>query len=105
VFDELFRLESLREFRESWGFWHVLQNGSKEDRKGLQSGDWDYAKLRAMVHKYRISSQLRQMLESTWASLVSKAGELLPESLRAELVQIGEPFRRFMAKSHALSEI
>jgi len=105
VFDELFRLESMRDFRESWGFWHVMQNGSKEDRKGLQNGEWDYAKLRAMVHKYRISSHLKQMLESTWTKLIGKAAELLPEGLRAELMQIGEPFRRFMAKSQALSEI
>jgi len=105
VFDELFRLNTVGDFYESWGFWHVLRHGTKEDRKGLQSGEWDYAKLRAIVHKYRISSQLRNMLETTWATLIAKAGELLPEQLRAELLQIGEPFLRFMAQSQALSEI
>jgi heptaprenyl diphosphate synthase len=105
LFEELFRLESPRDFRESWGFWHVLQNGTKEDRKGMQNDEWDYGKLRSMVHKYRMNMQLGQMLESTWNTLLSKAGEVLTESLRAELIQIGEPFRRYMAKSQVLSEI
>jgi len=105
LFDEWYRLESTDDFHESWGFWYVIEHGSKEDRKSMQNGEWDYVKLRAMVHKYRLSTQLRQLLESTWKTMQAKTNEWLPEGLRSEIAQIGEPFRRFLAKAPALSEI
>lgn len=105
LLEELYRLESASDFRESYGFWYIMHKGSREDRKGLQHGDWDYTKLRAMVHKYRISSHLNEQLESCYRAYSVKAHDCVPESLKNDLLLIGEPYKRFITKTHVSSEI
>lgn len=105
ILKELFRFDSIYEFREGYGFWHILHKGSREDRKGLQNSDWDYTKLRTMIHKYRISALLNEQFESNYDELCVKVHDCLPDSLSAALLQIMEPFRRYAAKSQVLNEI
>lgn len=105
ILEELYKLDSIQEFREGYGFWHILHKGSREDRKGLQNSDWDYTKLRTMIHKYRISALLNEQFESNYEMLCAKVRECMPDSLSAELLQIAEPFRRYAAKSQVLNEI
>lgn len=105
IFEEIYRAESLGDFRGSWGFWHILQNGSKEERKQLQTAETDPAKLRTLLHKYNVSSQLYQMLDSHINQLYMKVQQLDSDKLISELFHIGEPFLRFLSKPKVLEEI
>jgi len=105
ILEELFRLDSIQDFYEGYGYWHIMHKGSREDRKGLQNKDWDFTKLRAMDHKYRLTPMLNEQLESNYEALCSKVHDCLSDTLAAELLQIVEPFRRYVAKSQVLNEI
>ncbi|TCZ81317.1 heptaprenyl diphosphate synthase [Paenibacillus albiflavus] len=105
ILEELFRLDSIQDFHEGYGYWHIIHKGSREDRKGLQNKDWDFTKLRAMVHKYRLTSMLNEQFESNYEALCTKVHDCLPDTLAAGLLQIVEPFRRYVAKSQVLNEI
>jgi heptaprenyl diphosphate synthase len=105
IFEEIFRAESAQNFRGSWGFWHILQNGSKDDRKQLQADEPDQAKLRTLLLKHNVSAQLYQLLEGAILQLQAKVRQLDSEKLVSELFQICEPFTRFLTKLKALEEI
>ena len=49
IFEEIFRMESTANFRGSWGFWHILQHGTKEERKQLQVKNQITAKVRTLI--------------------------------------------------------
>ncbi|MDD9267635.1 heptaprenyl diphosphate synthase component 1 [Paenibacillus sp. GCM10023248] len=105
IFDEIFRMESAAaSFMGSWGFWHILQHGTKEERKQLQTEDTDQAKVRTLLHKYHISSQLYEMLDAQTKQLQSKVQQLGSDKLISELFHIGEPFLRFLAKQPKVLE-
>ncbi|NEW06082.1 heptaprenyl diphosphate synthase component 1 [Paenibacillus sp. SYP-B3998] len=104
IFEEIFRVESTVHFRESWGYWHIVQNGTKEERKQLQAEEADPMKVRALIHKYNISSQLYQMLDDQIKQLHVKVKQLDSDKLISELFHIGEPFLRFSAKRPKLLE-
>ncbi|MEW9698995.1 heptaprenyl diphosphate synthase component 1 [Paenibacillus sp. SI8] len=97
IFEEIFRIESTDDFRGSWGFWHILQHGTKEERKQLQADDTDNSKIRTLIHKYNVSSQLYQMLDAHIKQLQAKVHQLDSDKLISELFHIGEPFLRFSA--------
>ncbi|BFT71429.1 MULTISPECIES: heptaprenyl diphosphate synthase component 1 [Paenibacillus] len=104
LFEEIFRLESASDFKGSWGFWHILQHGTKDERKQLQTEESDQAKVRTLVHKYHIPSQLYQMLDSQTKLLQAKVKQLESDKLISELFHIGEPFLRFLAKQPKVLE-
>lgn len=105
IFDELFRIESAAaSFNGSWGFWHILQHGTKDERKQLQAEDCDQGKVRTLLHKYHISSQLYEMLDAQTKLLQSKVQQLGSDNLISELFHIGEPFLRFLAKQPKVLE-
>jgi heptaprenyl diphosphate synthase len=104
IFEEIFRIESAANFKGSWGFWHILQHGTKEERKQLQAEESDLTKVRTLLHKYNITSQLYQMLDSYTKQLQSKVQQLESDKLISELFHIGEPFLRFLAKQPKVLE-
>ncbi|MDU0199960.1 MULTISPECIES: heptaprenyl diphosphate synthase component 1 [Paenibacillus] len=104
LFEEIFRLESAADFKNSWGFWHILQHGTKDERKQLQTEESDQVKVRTLMHKYHIPSQLYQMLDSQTKLLQAKVKQLESDKLISELFHIGEPFLRFLAKQPKVLE-
>lgn len=105
LFEELFRVESMDHFRGSWGYWHILQNGTKEERKLLQEGNADVNKLRMLILKHNIPAQLYALLEGAVTALHAKAGQIGSDKLTDELLQFSEPFARLLNKPKALEEI
>ncbi|PYI54926.1 heptaprenyl diphosphate synthase component 1 [Paenibacillus flagellatus] len=105
LLDELRRIERDRDFRSGWAFWHLLQIGTKEERRQLQNEDTDPGKLRALLHKYNVKATLFQMLESQFKTLSDKIRQFDSEKLVAELYQIGEPFLRAISAPRALEEV
>jgi heptaprenyl diphosphate synthase len=105
LFEELFRVESTDEFRNSWGYWYIWDNGSKEERKQLQMDEPDPAKIKTLLHKYNISSQLYQMLEIHVELLCTKIQQLHSDKLISELFHIGQPFLTYLSKPKVVEEI
>jgi heptaprenyl diphosphate synthase len=104
IFEELFRSESSADFPGSWGFWYILHNGSKEERKQLQAAELDSVKIKTLLHKYNISAQLNQMLDFRIEQLYAKVQTIDSDKLKSELVHIGQPFLRHLSKSKLLEE-
>lgn len=101
---EIIRSETVKQFRGSWGYWHIIQNGTKEERRLLEADVQDDAKLWQMVLKYNIKGQLFHMLEEQVQQVWSKIRQLDCENLAQELYHIGEPFRRFAMQPKVLEE-
>lgn len=105
LLDELRRIERDDDLRSGWAFWHLLQIGTKEEKKQLQSEEADSGKLRSLLHKYNVRATLCQMLETQFQLLSNKIREFESEKLVGELYQIGEPFVRALTVSRALEEV
>lgn len=105
LLDELRRLERGTDFRSGWAFWHLLQVGTKEEKKQLQQTDTDIGKLRALLHKYNVQATLYGMLESQFRLLSDKIKQFDSEKLVSELYQICAPFSRALKAAPALEEV
>ncbi|OPH60908.1 heptaprenyl diphosphate synthase [Paenibacillus ferrarius] len=104
IFEEIFHIEAIASFRGSWAFWHILQHGTKEERKQLHAEESDQTKVRTLLHKYNIKSQLYQMLDTHTKQLQAIVQQLDSDKLISELFHIGEPFLRFLAKPSKVME-
>ncbi|SCW27932.1 heptaprenyl diphosphate synthase [Paenibacillus tianmuensis] len=105
LLQEIVRPESSQPYRDSWGFWHVLQQATREEKKLLQSEEPDPAKWRSLWLKYKVTPQLHQMLDACMKELQEKLQALEPEKLGKELQSIGEPFRRYLSAPRATQEV
>lgn len=105
LIQEIARSESAQEYKDSWGFWHVLQTGTKDERKLLQSDEPDHSKLRYVWHKYKVSSQLYEMLDVCIRELHEKLQNIEPEKLGTELRLIGEPLRAYLSAPRVIEEV
>jgi heptaprenyl diphosphate synthase len=102
---EIFRSETLENFRCSWAYWHVLQSGTKDEIRQLIGEETESGKLKSILMKYNVTAQLYQMLEEQLASLIAKINQLGSEKLIKELLQIGEPLLRYVSRPKVLEEI
>ncbi|MEF3301810.1 heptaprenyl diphosphate synthase component 1 [Paenibacillus sp. GYB003] len=105
LLDELRRIERGDDLRSGWAFWHLLQVGTKEEKKQLRQGEADTGKLRALLHKYNVRATLFQMLDAQFQQLTDKIRQFDSEKLVSELYQIGDPFVRALNASRALEEV
>lgn len=101
---EIIRSDNTKEFRGSWGYWLILQNGTRDERKHLESPEHEEGKLRPMLLKYNIKGQLYSMLEEQVQLVLDKAKQLDSEKLMQELVHIGEPFLSMVRQPKVLEE-
>jgi len=104
LMNEIARTKDMESFRDSWGYWHIMENGSKEERRQLELADKDESKFRPMLLKYNIKSQLIRMLEDQWNHLNRLFSELDSDKLVQELYHIGEPFLNLIAHPKAIEE-
>lgn len=101
---EISRSESAQ-IKDSWGYWHIMQQASKDEKKHLQTEEADSSKLRAIWLKYKITPQLYQMLNTSMKQLQDKLQTLESTELSKELMLIGEPFMRYLSTPKAMEEI
>ncbi|MEI7024555.1 heptaprenyl diphosphate synthase component 1 [Paenibacillus sp. y28] len=102
---EIDRSNSLQELQGSWGYWYILQTGSKEEKRQLKGEQGDGGKLRSLWLKHNVKAQLYQMLQQQLALVQDKIGHLGSEKLTAELAAIGEPLVRYLSAPKVLEEI
>ncbi|MDF2924382.1 MAG: heptaprenyl diphosphate synthase component I-like protein [Paenibacillaceae bacterium] len=101
---EIGRCDDLVTFPGSWGFWHIMQNGTGEERRHLGSDIHDEEKLRPILEKYDIKGKLYAMLEEQVQYVYGKAKQSNSENLMQEMIQIGEPFLRLVRTPKVLEE-
>lgn len=105
LLDELRRIERGNDLRSGWAFWHLLQIGTKEEKKLLQRGEDDAGKLRTLLHKYNVRATLLQMLDSQFKLLSDKIRQYDSDKLANELYRIGDPFARALTATRSLTEV
>ncbi|MDF2723288.1 MAG: heptaprenyl diphosphate synthase component I-like protein [Paenibacillus sp.] len=105
LWDELCSLEKDADLRSGWTYWHLLQVGTKEERKQLQQANPDPGKLRALIHKYNVKATLYEMLEAQFIQLSDKIKQFDSEKLVSELIQICAPFARALKVAPAVKEV
>ncbi|WP_058303824.1 heptaprenyl diphosphate synthase component 1 [Gorillibacterium timonense] len=101
---EMNRLKDDKDIPESWAYWHILDHGSREDRKLLKNGGADSSKLRSLLLKYKAGAQLQRMLEEQLEQLSAKLRELSSERLLQELQPLTDVLNRYIGKPRILEE-
>lgn len=101
---EINRCDLPSQFHGSWAYWHILQAGTKEERRQLDGIAADESKLRPMMLKYNVKGQLYHMLEEQLQQVWNKIQKLDSDKLIQELYHIGEPFLRFVSQPKVLEE-
>lgn len=75
-----------------WGFWHILQVGSEEDRRALVDNKEDGGLLRQLSDKYEVPVKLGSLLSQSAAQLEGLLARLQSDKLSRDLMPLIEPF-------------
>jgi len=75
-----------------WGFWHVMQEGSEDDRRSLSEHRDDYGLLRHLMEKYNVTDKLGSLLRQSALQLREHVVRLPSDKLVRELQSLIEPF-------------
>lgn len=97
VVEELQRSESPANFRNSWAYWHVMQEGTEEERARLSESEQEPAFIQGLVLKYNIRNQLTAKLQAASESIRHTAKRLESDSLSGELSLLLEGYMKKMA--------
>jgi heptaprenyl diphosphate synthase len=80
---ELKETEKAVKLNGGWGYWHVMQEGSEEDRRALVEQREDYGLVRHLMDKYDVAEKLQ---------LRELVGRFPSDKLVRELQPLIEPF-------------
>jgi heptaprenyl diphosphate synthase len=105
LLQEIYSGETAQDYVRTWGFWHVLQNGTKEEKRQLQTNEADASKLKNLWHKYKVTAQLYRMLDQQFAQLQSTLSKLGSDKLVQELLSVCEPVKRYLGAPKVIEEI
>ncbi|XEC92753.1 heptaprenyl diphosphate synthase component 1 [Paenibacillus tarimensis] len=97
VVKEIERTESLDLFAGSWGYWHVLQEGTEDEKRQLKENVQEENVILGLLDKYDIRRQLIEKLKQSVAHVHTLAERLDSDKLVRELRQIGETFMQPLA--------
>jgi heptaprenyl diphosphate synthase len=86
--DEIVRMESPARFDKSWAYWHLLQEGTEEERQQLIQRMHEPAFIYSLAEKYNVRSQLKAKLKHSANAVKSLAGKLESDKLFSELTVI-----------------
>ncbi|MFC5531746.1 heptaprenyl diphosphate synthase component 1 [Cohnella yongneupensis] len=89
---ELTRIQKLSKLESSWGVWHILQDGTEEDRRTLRDRREDQGIIKGLLNKYAVSEKLAGLLRQSAAQLQALAQRLQSDKLLRELQPLIEPF-------------
>lgn len=101
-------LEELEQARQSkldgcWGMWHILHEGSDEDRRKLHESLTDTGVVQALLHKYQITDKLKGLLGIASDQLQHAVQLLQSDKLTRELQPLIEPFVQAVKPSCAVA--
>ncbi|TFE29993.1 heptaprenyl diphosphate synthase component 1 [Cohnella luojiensis] len=89
---ELRKVEKMSSLDSSWGVWHILQEGTEEDRRILTDRREDQNLIKSMLHKYDVSEKLGALLRQSTGQLQTLLQRLQSDKLIRELQPLIEPF-------------
>ncbi|WP_217592756.1 heptaprenyl diphosphate synthase component 1 [Cohnella sp. GbtcB17] len=92
LLQELLRLQRPDDLSGSWGVWHVLGEGSPEDRRAIEERADDHGLLRQLMDKYGVADKLVALLRQSAGQLQAMLPKLPSDKLAAELSNLIEPF-------------
>ncbi|MFF2482156.1 heptaprenyl diphosphate synthase component 1 [Paenibacillus sp. NPDC058071] len=85
VLDEMERSETPARFRNSWAYWHVMQQATPEERESLQAQEHAPAFVRGLLEKYGTKERLAECLQAAAEEVKAVAGKLQSDKLAEEL--------------------
>ncbi len=103
--DELERIEVAGRFKGSWAYWHVLEEGTEEEKRRLQDNAEEEWMVRELLAKYHVRSQLSFQLAQAVEHAQSLAKRLDSNKLVQELQRIGDSFLQPLATAPAFNEM
>jgi heptaprenyl diphosphate synthase len=92
LLEELRDAQKSAKLSDSWGFWHILQEGTEEDRRALSERREDTGFIRQLLDKYGVPDKLRVLLRQSSTQLQGLLGRIQSEKLIRELQPLIEPF-------------
>lgn len=92
LLQELKAAETAEPGISGWGFWHVMQEGSEDDRRALAERREDSGLIRHLMDKYGAREKLAGLLRHSALQLREWAARLPSDKLVRELQPLMEPF-------------
>jgi heptaprenyl diphosphate synthase len=92
LLQELKKVQNLTSLKESWGVWHVLQEGAEEDRQALSDRHEDQSFIQTMMTKYDVAQKLSVLLDQSTVQLQTLLQRVQSDKLQRELQPLIEPF-------------
>src|SRR5690606_3286658 len=92
LLQELKATERSEKLDGGWGFWHVMQEGTEDDRRKLSEHHDDNNVLRHMMEKYGVVDKLGGLLRQSAQQLRELVGRIPSDKLMRELQTLIEPF-------------
>lgn len=98
---ELERMDRPGRLKDSWGVWHVLEEGTDEDRRAVAQmqgtkadagKETDAKSLRQLLDKYGVAEKLVHLLHQALLQLQSLLQRMPSEKLARDVQQLLEPF-------------
>jgi heptaprenyl diphosphate synthase len=93
LIEEIVRSDSLVNFHNSFAYWHIYQNATKDEKKLLQTGEADM--LRHLNLKYCCTPILQSHLDMNNEQLLNHIHQIESEGLKKEIILICEPFLKY----------
>jgi heptaprenyl diphosphate synthase len=84
-----------------WGFWHILQVGTEEDRQALSERRDDAGLLRQLTDKYGVADKLGSLLRQSIQQLQSLAARIPSDKLMRDIQPLIERFIAAVGPQHA----
>lgn len=101
LLQELRKVEKKSSLEGSWGVWHILQEGTDEDRRLLEDRKEDYSLILTMLHKYDVADKLGSLLRQSTSQLQALLQKLQSDKLMRELQPLIEPFLQATGQQRA----
>lgn len=102
LLEELERVYDRTSFKDSWGYWYLLEVAESSEVERLKNDEWAANELKLLAEKYELKSMMTSMIETQIEKLYAGIHRFRSQSLLQELQSIGERFRRFIPDSTAL---
>ncbi|MBB3109279.1 heptaprenyl diphosphate synthase [Paenibacillus phyllosphaerae] len=95
--EELDKSKQPEQFVGSWGYWHILDVGTEEEKYQLDLPQPEPTFIKALVDKYDIIQRLHEKLKTSAQQIQAVAARLESDKLAQEILAIGESFMRPLA--------
>ncbi|KIL34838.1 hypothetical protein SD71_17680 [Cohnella kolymensis] len=89
---ELRRLQKTSSLDGSWGMWHILQEGTEDDRRAVRERRDEPGLMASLLQKYDVADKLCSLLRQSTGQLQGVMQRLQSDKLLRELQPLIEPF-------------